>query len=240
MSTLEFHGHALNTLISNGAIERLGAPFFIALVLAVSIIVGLLHQWGDTSFSVTVLCTGLVAGFVVTLTVLLFDRMWLPVTELTLAQCGLFVASIHGRALRSAMWTKNLVLRSSSRLERRGTSERFDIKNDAWTLIISMVNQTLDLNRALFFETRLGRKHLANAMAINCSFDDYLEMRRDFRRPPYVTAIEAGGPVRLENLLRVTGEPEDQYLVPLQSGGEILGFWVRRRPAALRDHEHAR
>jgi len=65
--------------------------------------------------------------------------------------------------------------------------------------------------------------------ALNCSISDIKEMRRDYHREPYTSAIEAGGVVRLMDRLFLSDaeiEGEEQYMAPLIFGGQTLGFWA--------------
>ncbi|MEM7233512.1 MAG: hypothetical protein AAF517_15145, partial [Planctomycetota bacterium] len=101
-----------------------------------------------------------------------------------------------------------------------------EVGANPWPLVVNMINQTLDLNRVIFYETEAGSTLLKEVRAINCSFDDISERRRDFERSPYLNAVEAGGPIRVEGYLKKSYDREEHYLVPLLFGGEVLGFWA--------------
>jgi CHASE2 domain-containing sensor protein/signal transduction histidine kinase len=226
MTRLEYHGHALNTLLSQRAIRTTSPLVFLALLLAFNLSTGLALQWVDARAAVWIAAGAISVSLALSGYALLFHDTWLPAAELSMSLCVLLFATLYSKSLRSTVWLQTLLVRTSSKFDRQKTSDRIDPAGDAWGFVVNLVHQTLDLNRSLFFEKIRGKSSLANAIAVNCSFDDVLERRRDPLRAPFLTATDIGGPVRLESFLKKSSEKEEQFLVPLSFAGETLGFWA--------------
>jgi hypothetical protein len=226
MSALEFHGHALNTLLSGRVIGRLGVPALLLLLAAQMFVSVLIYQWSETRFSswLTIFLVLAYAG--VAYLLLQYRGLWLPLAELGAAQGVLFVYYLRQRAISAGAAIKLLLLSSSGRLRDKYLPPQARDAAECWSLIINMINQTLELNRAIFLEAVEGKHVVREVKALNCSLREINESRRDYQRTPYVTALEAGGPIRVEKYLKRAYENEEQYLVPLSFAGEVLGFWA--------------
>ena len=226
MSPLEFHGHALNTLLTGRVVRDIGPMLRLTLLLVLAFVSCIVYQWVDA------LVAGWITLLMVAATLLLifvlfnYGGVWVPATEICSSQGALLFVALRNKAALSTAWLRALLLSTMSRLQDRYLPTRPGSKAESWALIVNMVNQTLELNRVIFLETERGTTRLKEVQALNCSIDDINERRRDFRRTPYVTAIESRGPLRVENYLKKAYDLEEQYLVPLQFGNELLGFWA--------------
>jgi PAS domain-containing protein len=99
--------------------------------------------------------------------------------------------------------------------------------DEHWNQLIALVNQTLQLNRLIFLERIKGDHRVQEVAALHCSINDIKEMRRDYERTPYSTAIEINQPLLLDHAyLDDAPEGEQQVLVPLLFVGEVMGFWA--------------
>jgi len=240
MSSLEYHGHALNTVLS-GRLRRPLSP--VATLLALSfaaVVLCALYQWTDAVVAAWIGGGVLAATAVSTHVGFLAFNRWLPFLPLALVQGGVLAVTLGRKAAAAGSWAAELLVGASSRLPERYISASLN-PADCWPLIINMVHQTLDLDRMIFLETQPQKTTLREVKALNCSFADISERRRDWDRPPYLTAIEAGRPVRVESYLRKAFDREEQYLTPLLFGSEILGFWAfgvdSGKSAAIPDFE---
>lgn len=225
---IEYRAHALDTLIANKAISEtplIIQMFFIALI----VFAGLLLQTLLEIRFLTWLTFAAVTVYLGACWLLLqFGRVWFPVTESMVAFSLTFLLIFRQRVLLAEEAVDNMLLSLSARLKQRVMPESFYSSQEYWAQVITMVNQTLNLTRAIFLEKVPGDHRLREVKALHCSITDISELRRDYNRTPYSTAIAGGGPIRLEhaNYLIKSEVPEDQYLVPLIFGGQPLGFWA--------------
>lgn len=226
MSLLEFQGHALDTLLSGRALRATGPVTTLLLLLFLTLPSLLLYQRLEVRLA-SWLTLGLVALHVLLAAALfVWARVRLPVVELLLAQGLLFFLSLRGKALLTSLAINNLLLRLTSRLREGVYPPSFYASAEHWSQVINMVNQILDLNRVIFLERIEADHRVREIKSLNCSVNDIDEMRRDYERTPYSTAIEAQGPIRVKKYLKTVETAEDQYLTPLIFAGEILGFWA--------------
>lgn len=226
-SLLMFQAYALNTLITKKFIYALGTPSLVIMLILIGVMSLFFYQWLSirlaTWITVMLAMIYLVAGILL----LWSFRIWIPFTEIVVAQAFLFFALLRRKAMMEEEELDRMLVQSTVRLRRGINVTSFYAVEEHWSQVINMVNQTLELTRLIFLERVPGDHRVREVKALNCSMDDILEQRRDHQRTPYSTAIVRRGPIRLDQeYLKKTTEREDQYLVPLVFGGEVLGFWA--------------
>jgi signal transduction histidine kinase len=114
---------------------------------------------------------------------------------------------------------------SASQLKEKYWPGQAGAQEDAWPLVTSMIQQTLELNRMVFLEATAGGTILRQISAWNCTADDLIDAPKDCAQRPYLDAINARGPLKIKDLFKDVGSDEVQYLAPLSFWGELLGFW---------------
>jgi hypothetical protein len=226
MSLLEYHGHALNTLLTGHVVRGPSALHGLLLMLAVSSVVVLVYQ----------ACTVRVAFF---LTLLLFALdgvlaivtlagcdLWLPWVQLGVVQFLCFALVFQRKSELSDAAIETLLLDLSAKLRHRRWPTGFFEAPEPWSQVLAFIHQTLNLNRLIILERPDNAYHLREIRAVNCTLADIDEQRRDYRRWPYAAAVDAGAPLRLsDRLFLKAGAPDErQYLVALTFGGELFGF----------------
>ena len=226
MSLLEYQGHALNTLLSGRATQELGMEFLFCLLLCEALLTCLVYQ----SFSVQAASwfTGilLVACAGSGLAAFCYAQTWLPLTQLACCQLALFLFTVRGRALELTHAMRRLISDSSSQLRDKYWPSHFHTTTPSWALVANMINQTLDLNKLIFLEAEPGTPKLKEILALHCSLNDIVERRRDYTRSPYVDALRAKGPIKVEDYLKTKNLEEVHYIAPLLFCGKLLGFWA--------------
>ncbi len=228
ISPLEFHGHATETLLHREPIREIHPAQAAVAVVAVVILVFVMADrlslrmffWAAVPIA-GIYLLGIWAA-------LLFLLIWLPATEILLAHTAIFLYLYRQKSVRQEMNVRRMLLETSARLRKRIFPVSFQSTEEHWSQVVAMVTQTLDLTRTIFLE-RVPRDHrVREVKAWNCSLSDIHERRRDYKRHPYSTAIKGTEPEKMEDRLFFTHpmEDEDQYLVPLSFGGQVLGFWA--------------
>ncbi|MCU7856389.1 MAG: CHASE2 domain-containing protein, partial [Candidatus Thiodiazotropha sp. (ex Lucinoma borealis)] len=228
MSTLEFHGYALDSLLGDRVITELDsriALFWIVTVVLASVFI---YQWIRIRESMWITGSALIIYTLLGWATLWLLWIWIPVLELATAQTVMFFWITHEKSSRMEREMSTMLAEMSTRLRKSALPPRFYDTPHHWEQLVAMVDQTLSLTRLIFLERVEADHRVKEIQALRCSMDVIDERRRDYERTPYSTAIATGGPIRLEGnyLIKSDLESEDQYLVPLIYSGEILGFWA--------------
>ncbi|MDX8405201.1 MAG: hypothetical protein R8K50_03530 [Mariprofundus sp.] len=246
LSELEFHGFALDTLLRERIIRTV--PLWLALPL-ILLIIGIslfVSQWGGLRFSTGMTIVLLVCYGLLSWGALNVFRTWLPLAELWLAQLLTLLLFTRYRAVTEEAKLRKMLRETNAQMREYFGPASFASSGEHWSKIIIMVNQTLNLERMIFLEREEGDHRVREVKALNCKLQDITEMRRDFERTPYSTAIAEKQPIEVQGYLKAGREGEVQYLVPLLFAGEVMGFWaftarrekltaVHNRSVVLRD-----
>lgn len=233
MSLLEFQGHALNTLINDldgrTRVVSLGVGLKLSIFLLITLTsLPLYHRLFMRMASWLTLL--LLVGYLgLAYGAFLFLAVWLPVGEMLILQAILFISSIQSKNVTADRGFQDLLMDMNGKLRERYYPTSIYRVKEHWAQVIAMVTQTLSLNRLIFLERVPGDHRVREVESFNCSFSDIDERRRDFHRFPYSEAIKSNGPLLVSEkrpYLRVDNREEEQYLVPLGFGGDILGFWA--------------
>ncbi|NOT10430.1 MAG: CHASE2 domain-containing protein [Methylococcaceae bacterium] len=227
VSDVLFHGFALDTLLSDIPIVEL--PHWSSLLVIALITVGeiFLCQWLSFQMSLLVSVLLTVSYISICWSALHIFSLWVPFVELFFAQWLTFGVVSRYRAILENQALDQILLNLSTKLQEKAFPVSFYRSEDHWTQLITMINQTLNLNRLVFLERVKGDHRLKEIAAYHCSIDDVIEQRRDFERTPYSSAILENKPILLDRpYLKVVDVNEYQYLAPLIFAGDILGFWA--------------
>ena len=231
MSSLEIHGHALDTLLRNAPVRRTGAGGTILPLLLLGWLGLALHQrfelgvaWG--SHLCLVLLSG--AGGVA---LLALTGWWIRVADVLLGQLILLALVLRQRLHLAQSGIDELYRDTASWMRQRLWPPSFFDSDDPWAQILGMIDQTLLVDRTIFLAAEDDSFHVREVAALRCNLDDIDERRRDIRRTPYSTALESDDLVSVEAYLRPEDDdPGPQHLVPLRFGGELEGFWALSFP----------
>lgn len=227
MSLLQYQGYAIDTLLREKPIQLTGNWSTLLILLLISFASLFVFQWIKPRIGLWI-SLGLTAFYLVGgwLTLSYF-LLWLPVFGMGVTQMLIFGLVSRYKSSEEDIALQQMLFDTSAKLQERVIPASFYRSTDPWTQVITLVNQTLDLNRLIFLERVPGDHRVQEIKALNCSVDDIHEMRRDYERTPYSTAIEENGPIRIDRAyLREAEGEEEQYLVPLIFASDVLGFWA--------------
>lgn len=247
---LEVRGAAIYTLLSGRIVRQMGPVLLFACLLALMFVSLVLYHWLDirraTLASAVVFVLYLAAVWYAFVSLLL----WIPVVALVSGQVLYFILFFREKALAHEQTMREMLEDLASELKKRVVPASFYETREHWAQVANMIYQTLDLERLILLERVEGDHRVREVHALNCSLEDIGERRRDYEREPYKTAIAENGPIQLTRpYLRNRRENEQEYLVPLVFGGEVLGFWaftvlpehkvlIHNFPHVIRDFAH--
>ena len=226
-SIMEYQGFALHTLLTDRMIT-MSSDLLLFFILMLIVFVGLIsYQWMNEKMigKVTLFLVGLYLFSA--WWVLSYWHVWLPIVEMISAQLLLlYLLSRHQKDVLDKEM-KHLVMHASSKMMNELVPQNFYSTDEHWMQIISMVNQTLELNRAIFLERVEGDHRVREVASLHCNLQDLDEQRRDYERTPYSTAIVENGPIIVKkSYFKNKTDDEIQFLVPLVFAGKVMGFWA--------------
>lgn len=234
ISTLRYAGLAIDALARGARIEEPGKALRVAIYALIALLLGAVFQPTPLRSGILLLLNLAAAEALLTAALLGLFGAWLPIGEILLLQIAVFFAVYRAKALNDEQRLQNILISTTAQLQKRTRPENFTQTDEHWALVARLVDQTMQLSRTIFLERIPSDHRVKEIIALRCSLDDIEEMRRDYERTPYTTAIAEGGPIAVEKYLKPLAEEERQFLVPLTFGGEVLGFWAfGMTPAAL-------
>ncbi|MDQ7089472.1 MAG: CHASE2 domain-containing protein [Methylococcales bacterium] len=222
-----FHAFALDTLLSKRSLTPVHQAIVWLLIVAITIKSLFVFQW--LSFRLSWLVS-------VSLSVVYVGVAWvlrhqfffvLPLTELLLAQWLTLAWVWRYQLVQEKRFLDDMLFDLSLRLQEKVFPVSFYHSEAPWEQLIDMLNQTLDFKRLIFLERVEDEHRLKEISAFNCQIYDIDEVRRDYERAPYSTAINENRAILLEkNYFKKIDSNELEYLVPLIFAGKVLGFWA--------------
>ena len=228
LSPLEYHGLALDTLLSG----QMTLEFSKAtkLTLIITLLSANLFLYQLTSIRLAFWLTISFITFYIMTGWLLFNygSRFLPIPELALLQLGSFLLVFYEKSVTRERLLGSMLLHITAQTQERTATPSFLTSQAHWSQVVGMLSQMLDLSRLILLE-RIGSDHrVQEIIAWQCSFEDIYERRRDFHRHPYSTAINERRLLRLDDrpFLKTIPLSETQFLMPLIFSGEVYGFWV--------------
>ena len=226
-SEVMFHAFALDTLLSARQINDLPQGIFSLLILLITGTSLFLCQWLAFKKSMTVSMIATMIYFVASWLTLHVFYIWLPFTELLLAQWLSIILVWCFRINQEHQNLDRMLSGFSLNLQELIKPVSIYSSEAPWEQLIAIINQSLLLDRVIFLERVSGDHRLKEIKSLNCSIDDIQEKRRDYERFPYSSAISQNKPILLnEAYLKKVSASEQQYMAPLIFAGEVLGFWV--------------
>lgn len=228
IDVLRYEAYALNSLLEGNWISDCGPWTVLVLLFLLCGFAVAAFDAASTKFLPWLFAIFLGTLLAVTWLLLALFSVWPPIVEVSIAMFAVYLIVARWRAMSEEDAANDMLISTSARLRQWIVPESFYSSPEYWTQVITMVNQTLDLNRTIFLERVEGDHRVREVKALNCSLSDILEQRRDYERYPYSAAIEINGPVKVESrpYFKDAGYVEDHYLVPLSFGGQVLGFWA--------------
>jgi CHASE2 domain-containing sensor protein len=226
MPQLEFHGHALNTLLNGSAVWNTPPAVNWLIYVLVAMTAGLLFERASAPDRGPVLLALITVTAIGGFLILWLAHGWMPLVETAAVQVVCLGRTAQSRnAFTETAWQR-LVEDLTARLRRRRWPTGFFSAVEPWSQIVSFLHQTLNLQRVIILELPPKKYHVREIESLNCSLSEIAEQRRDCRRWPYAGAVEAKRPINLTGsrpFLQLLAN-EEQYLVPLIFASELFGF----------------
>ena len=227
MNFSTYQAYALDTLLNDNAIDMIHPALLLAVILLLVVLMLLTALKIPDHYRLISVLGFLLLTLLVSYSSYVFTRFWLMPGYLLIAEISVLLAVLFLRGRYNRQTLQSMAFNSAAKIENRWLSENFYSSDAHWNHITNMVTQTLSLERTIFLEKVENDHRVREIKALNCSLDDISEMRRDYQRTPYTTAIEFGGALKLERkYLNTDADDETQYLVPLNFAGNIQGFWA--------------
>ncbi|MBS1112226.1 MAG: conserved uncharacterized rane protein, partial [Nitrospirae bacterium] len=229
MSMLEFHGYAVDTLMSKSWIKTAGPGLKFILLMVVVLINLAAYKFLNIRLSFLLAFSVSILSFylILTWTALSYFFAWTPLVEVLAVQIGLTIFIFTRKAVLEEEGTKRMLIETSIKLEKRFLPESFYTSEEYWAQLIVFVSQTLQLNKVIFLEKVEDDHRLREVKSFNCLLSDIYERRRDYEREPYSTAITENSPVVVKRpFFKDLKEGEKEYVVPFIFANDVLGFWA--------------
>jgi len=226
MAYANYQAYALDTLLNQNVIQIADLWVIILLVTLLVFVMLLAVLKIPDRYQLLVISGFILSTLVVSYSSLLFFQYWMMTGYLLITEFSILIVLLFLRNRQNHQALQSMALNSAARIESHWLSESFYSSDVHWNHIANMVTQTLSLERTIFLERVENDHRVREIKALNCSLEDVSEMRRDYQRTPYTTAIEQGGALKLKHTYLEASDDEVQYLVPLNFAGNIQGFWA--------------
>jgi len=151
----------------------------------------------------------------------------LPVTEMFFISFILTLfLSKHWEDLRNSDEVQ-LIDNLTKRLQDKVIHKTFFNTDDYWNDITLLINQLFNLKKNILLEKVAGDTRVKEVSSYNCDFSDINEMRRDYEREPYLSALKHKKIIKLtRKFFQFIDEKEEEFIVPLLHHNDVIGFWV--------------
>lgn len=225
VSKLAYHGHAIDTLLGGYTIARVSN---IATILLLIIVGSVLLIYPRVSNIKIIHLSGV--SILIALPLAIGWNL-LANTEFPFGQLIIMIIGTAGLTHSYRLQEEQGIIRQmitdyGKQFDERMPTRNFEESPEHWEQISNLVNQTLELKRALFLEPEESGHRVREIIAQNCSLEDIAEARRDYHRTPYSTALTTRSPLKLTRPYLKAVENDEQYLVALSFAGEVVGFWA--------------
>ena len=207
---------------------------------ALALLLLLLLQRASFKFGLALLAGWLLLAGVVSVLVLHAMKIWLPLPETLLLALSTFVAVYYAKIHADDQKIRELIRTTSGKLHKLALPPSIYQSQDHWHFILRLIDQTLHVARVIVLEKMPDSHYLCEVQALGCDIATIAELRRDYQRAPYSTAIAQRGLLEVEQFLAHAGSDEKQFVLPLLLNGEVLGFLAFGVSQAQLPHFHAR
>jgi len=173
--------------------------FFISLIIPISL------YWSFVAY----------ANFLLPVSEMIFLALW---TAINLVG--------HWQNLKNSD-EKNLLTSMKKRVSEKTVHETFYNSDKYWSELIMLINQLFNINKNILFEKVDNDTRIREVISLNCDFNDINEMRRDYTREPYTTAIKMNSVIEPERkFFHNLDKNEKEFIVSLVHQNKIVGFWA--------------
>jgi CHASE2 domain-containing sensor protein len=241
MPALQFHAHAIDTLLREAAIAETPVMLRMLLLLGAAALALVLQRPpaqaaapaaapGRRRMPIPLAEVLVPAGLALLLLALsaglLAGGWWLPPVGPVVALAIVAGAASVARRVRSDRALAALQADASARLGHLVQPLPEGRAADVWHEVRALVTHHLSLQRSLFLAVDPASGRLREALAIGCDFGAITERRRDVNRLPYRLVAAQRQAVESQQVLHRADADEAQFLMPLGVPGRLEGFWA--------------
>lgn len=228
LTHLEFFGYSFLTILQESYVTYIYGIYEVLVVLFFLFTGLFVHSFFRISFTPYSVVFAIPFIYALTFSLLHFFYIWLPITEILVVTTFVSYLIIWRRSQERKINANRLMSTSADKIRERVMHKTFFNSDEYWDYIARLITQTLNLNRIIFLEKTKGDHRLSEIKAVHCNFEDILEMRRDYEREPYKSAIEAREAIEAKErqFFKDLKDEESQYIVPLIYSGQVMGFWA--------------
>ena len=223
VSRLDYHGYALDSLLSGTAIASLHPGLKALLVLGVWLVFFVPVQRMSLRQSMLVSTLATAGLIMLAWLALLSGHVHVPILGPLLVIVTTLVLTAQNKADRDDIDLEKLANEANLAAEGRLRSHLVFTNDRVWTHVLSMIDQILPVTRAVFLERVKGTAQVHRAESLRCA-PDAVANSGDVTREPYASAIAHRQVVGTQDFLKKGPADERQYLAPIITDGEVLGF----------------
>ena len=197
--------------------------FFIFLIISIIIISTILSQ----IYMPIMFVLGILLPTISYWIMLSLYNFLMPISEMTtISLLTTMLLLSHWREVRDRR--ENIMLtQMNRRLHDRNNNKTFYNSDKHWEEIIKFIDQLLTIKKSILFEKVPNDKRIKEVSSLNCSFDEIIELRRDYTREPYKSAIKYNTiSIPKRPFFSTKTEEQEEFIVPLSYQNEIVGFWA--------------
>jgi len=222
---LDYHGYALDSLLSGAAIASLHPGLKAVLVLGTWLVFFLAIQ--RMSFRKSMLIGTLAMGGLVVIAwlALLGGHVHVPILGPMLVIGTTLVSIVQSKADRHNLELENLANQANLAAEGRLRAHLAPTNGQFWTYVLGMVDQVLPVTRAVFLERINGTTQVRRTEFLRCA-SDALDDSGSLTQEPFASAVAQGQVMIVQGFLKKGPSNERQYLAPIMADGKVLGFLV--------------
>lgn len=241
VTKLDYHGYALNSLLNGNSIASLAPLTKSVLVLATWLVFFLVAQ--PMGFRGAMVAGTLMIGVLVVLAwlMLIVMNVHVPVLGSALVIGTTLVSFVQRKTQHHDRALTRLVNAAGMAQESGLADHRIPRGEEFWPNAMGMVDQAVPVTRAMLLERLPGSARLRPVHALRCAHDVLVDPAPDLTRPPFASAAAALEIAEAEGLLKPIPGERHQFVAPLASQSEVLGYLVfgtgmaeEHHPAMLR------
>lgn len=226
ITRLDYHGYALNSILTGTGIASLAPATSVLLLLATWLVFFLVAQpMGPRGAMLAGLA---MFGALVALAwlALVATNVHIPVVGSALVIGTTLVSLVqrkakhHDDALARLANTAGVTPASGLGAYRTPVSEEF------WPYAMGMLDQAVPITRAIFLQRLPGASGLRPVHALRCANNALAQSDLDMSRPPFSAVAATTEALKVQGLLVPIPGERSQYLIRLALQGELLGYLV--------------
>jgi hypothetical protein len=228
MSLVEFHGHALNTLLADRRVRTVGYVAQWTLFFLAAVAFAAVSRRLDPRLAIPLVFATLAVQALADWWIMSSTGHWLPLASLLAVEVGASFLSFDQR-LRFGQRAWPLLSRRGSSLNPRFQSPRsLQVDEPPWPLIASTLQTLFPIDRIALQLVASGQQRLVPVVPLGETGQGALHARRDLQRRPFDESLRRRAAIRIDHDAPYfpARDGQSQYFVPLFHGHQMKGVLV--------------